>query len=256
MATSEVGTLAIVPVTTAQISKINSFNGHETTLTKSTTGMLVWDAAGLTGTQVLTQEYSKNGTIKITGALAGAVTMEIDNDIKQNYWFLDSSTAYAVSVQPVGGGALVVLPKNRWIQLRATTTVLNNSLSGWQDSSMAGALSFAAAYQVDAARPLKVRKNGQQASAVGGMVHLEGAVEETTTNPVVGDTIVTLPQYYRPTHPIGRIICANPGTTLANHVSVEIQTSGAIIIRNLHGWGGSRINVPIDLSGITFFSGN
>ena len=255
MATSEEGSLNITDITTAQINKVPGFNTNVSKDTKAVAGRLEFDAAGLSGTQVLTETQSTNGQINISGAKAGTMTLEIDDDIKQGFWVRDeTSDANATTFRPTGGSG-VVLPKDRWIYIRARAATIDH-VCGWMDDSEAGALSFAANYQVDAARPLKVRKNGQDPNAVGGMVHLEGAVEETTTNPVAGDTIVTLPQYYRPSHAVGFTACANPGTSLGNEIVIEIQTSGAIILRSLRGWGGSRINVPIDLSGICFFSGN
>ncbi len=255
MADVETGNLEFPDITTGQSHKVVGFNGNIANLLKAAVGLLDFDAAGLSSTQVISRSKSRNGAINISGSKAGTMTLELNADIQQNFWVRDSTSDGNQILFGVTGGSTIALPNNRWVFVRATAAGVVY-VGGWQASTEAPALSFAANYQVVAARPLKLRKEGQDPDTVGGLVRLEGAVEETTTNPVAGDTIVTLPALYRPTHAIGATACANPGTSLGNEIVVEIQTSGAIILRALRGWSGTRTNVPIDLSGICFFSGN
>ena len=257
MATSEIGTLKIIPVTTSQTGKVNSFNGHIEGLEKSSAGLLLVDCAGLSGTEVLTETFSKNGVIDTSGALAGDLIVEIDAEIQQMFWFRDRTTGGVITIQPTGGIG-VVIPKDRWVLYYMVDGSLTTAMAGWQDSSMAPAISYVSNYQEDASRPLKIRKNGGAHSTPAGLVHLEGAVERLVSIPAQGDTICTLPAAYRPAHRIGAIVIAAPetaGASGATSIAVEIETNGNIVIRNLMGWT-PLIATPIDLSGITFFAGN
>lgn len=255
MATTEDGDLGIIPVTTSQTGKVNSFNGHVSALNKSGVGMLNLDLDGLGGSQTLTESYTQNGIIVISGALISAVTLNLDADITQPYWIHDVSTGYDITVQSTGGAG-VLMPKKRWVQYYAAPSFFTVLMSGWQASAQSPAMTYAAAYQVVAARPLKLRKEGENTTIAGGRVTLEGAVEETTTPPAAGDTIVTLPANYRPSHAVGFVVLADPVTAgTAQPVAIEIQTSGAVILRSLLGWT-PLVNKPIDLSGVSFFVGN
>jgi hypothetical protein len=255
MADIEIGELGIVPVTSSQIGKVSSFNGHETSLLKSTAGLLYLDAEGLSGTEVLTETYSKNGHIQIQGALAGDLTVELDASIRQAFWVVDVSTGGVVTMKPTGGTG-IILPKNRWVNYFATQSYFTKNVAGWASAAQAPALSFAANYQVVAARPLKIRKAGASNATAGGRVTLEGCVEETTDAPAAGDTIVTLPALYRPSYAIGAVCLADPATeALAEPVAIEIQTDGTVILRSLLNWT-PLVDKPIDLSGISFFVGN
>ncbi len=256
MATSEEGELHIVAVTAAQNNKTASFNGHETILTKANAGLLLWDGTGLSGTRILTEAYTQNGFLELSGALGGAVTLELSEFLQKGFWIHDVSTGYSVTIQPTGGAGSVV-PKNRWVFYYAATGLFTKAVAGWQDPSEAPALSFAAAYQVVSGRELKLYKEGESAAVAGGRVTLEGAVEETTTPPAEGNTIVTLPANYRPAHSIGAVAIIDPATNgLAVTAQVEITTAGAVILRNIDLWATPAIDIPIDLSGISFFVGN
>ena len=255
MATSEQGDINTAAATTGQNNKLSTLNGNDDALEKATLGILFYDADGQTGTQILTESQSQNNFIRISGALTGALTLETLAAHEKGYWVKDISTGFTVTLQPTGGAG-VVLPKNRWIFHYAEAGLFTQQISGWQDSSEAAALVFAAAYQVDATNPLKIRKNGALPTQAGGMVHLEGAVEETTTPPAAGDTIVTLPAGYRPANPLGFVVLAESASAAnCDAVAIEIQTSGAVILRSVLAWTGA-VNVPIDLSGISFFVGN
>ena len=255
MATTEDGTLDIVPVTAAQLNKTTSFNGHVTALTKSGVGILAYDADGQTGTQILTQQQSLNGIIQISGALAGALTLELDADITQAYWVHDVSTGYNVTVRSTGGAG-TIMPKNQWVLYYAATDFFTPSMSGWQATAAAPALSFGTGYQVVSGRELTLHKEGENTTIAGGHVALEGAVEDGGDAPAAGDVIVTLPANYRPGHAIGFIVLADPATAaLAEPVAIEIQSDGTVVLRSLLNWS-PVIDTPTDLSGVSFFVGN
>ena len=256
MATAEEGSLNIVPVTTSQNNKINSFNGQITRIEKAAVGSLKFDAGGMSGTEVLTDAYTQNGLLDIQGALAGDLIIELEPLIQQSFWVRNRTTGgYSLTIQPTGYSGSV-MPPERWILYTAVPTHFAQALIGWQDPANLAALAFAANYQVVSGRALSVYKNGADAGRDGGVIHLEGAVEETTSAPAAGDTIVTLPLHARPVHVVGFVVLADSATAaLAEPVAIEIQTSGAVILRSLLNWT-PLVNKPIDLSGISFFVGN
>ncbi len=255
MATSEEGSLNIVDITSSQMGKISGINTNVGINTKAMSGRLEYDASGFSGTKVLTETQSHNSQINISGAKAGAMTLEIDDDVKQGFWVRDeTSDTDATTFRPTGGSG-VVLPKNRWIYVRARTATIDH-VGGWTDDSEAGALAFAGNYQVVSGRELKIYKEDGEADAAGGLVQLQGAVESSSGAPVAADTIVTLPVGYRPGYAIGFVCLADPATAaLAQPVAIEITTGGAVILRSLLGWT-PLANKPIDLSGISFFAEN
>jgi hypothetical protein len=217
------------------------------------------DAEGLSGTRTLTEFESRHGILNIDGSKAGGLTVEIDNDIKQSYWLRDLTTDGAdVIVKPVGGTDDLVLPGNpegRWTLVRTRAATMEQ-MAGWQDFTLAPGLVFGGAYQVTSGRALKIYKDGADPVDAAGRVTLEGAVEETTTVPAAGDTIVTLPAGYRPAHTIAFAVLAEPASAPnVDVVIVEITTAGLVILRSLLAWT-TAINVPIDLSGVTFFAAN
>lgn len=256
MADSFEGDLNTSPVTTSQSTKVSFFNQTDDALEQSTTGRMIIDAAGLSGTKTLTGVESRRGEIDVQNSKAGALTIEIDSDIQQSFWIRDITTDGAdVIIKTVGGGNSRVLPKARWTLIRARLSNIEQ-MAGWQDSSIAPALSFGAAYQVVSGRALRIYKNGADISNGAGRITLEGAVEETTTDPAAGDTIVTLPAGYRPAHTIAFTATAEAGSAAnVDFVAIEITTAGLVILRSLLAWT-TAINVPIDLSGISFFAAN
>jgi hypothetical protein len=210
----------------------------------------------LSGTRTLTEVESRRKEIEVRLSKAGALTVDIDNGIKQSYWLRDmTDDAANVIFKPVGGTDDLVMPGHRWNLVRTRAATMEQ-LWGWQDSSLAPALVFAADYQVTSGRPLKIYKDGTDPADDGGRIHLEGAVEEGTTVPAAGDTIVTLPAGYRPEHTIAFAVLAEPAsTTNVDVVIVEITAAGLVILRSLLLWT-TAIDVPIDLSGIEFFAAN
>lgn len=256
MADAFEGTLNIRKTTTSQLSKTRSLNTTHFKLTEGAIGRMFIDAVGLSGTRTLTEIESRHAILDAHNAKSGVLTVEIDNGIKQTYWLRDITTdGAAVIFKPVGGTDALVLPFARWTLVRTRAATMEQ-MAGWQDSSNAPALVFAAAYQVDAARPLKIYKADADPVDKAGRITLEGSVEETTTVPAAGDTIVTLPVGYRPDHTIAFAVLAEPGSaTNVDVVVVEITTAGFVILRSLLLWT-SAINVPIDLSGISFFAAN
>lgn len=256
MASTETGELNTNQVTTGQDQKVATINETDASLEKALLGYLNFDAAALSGTQVLTESQSRNALINIVGALGGAMTLELDADLDKEWLVRDQSTGAAVTLQRTGESG-VTLPKNRWVFVKAGVPGVNlEHVGGWQDDTEAGALSFAANYQVVSGRELKLYKEDAEPSEAGGLVLLTGAVEETTTNPVAGDTIVTLPAGYRPLHAVGFVALAEPASAAnAQPVAIEVQTSGAVVLRSLLGWTPAT-NAPIDLSGVSFMAGN
>ena len=256
MADSFEGTLDVSSVTSSQSNKVASFNAIDLAIERAAAGRMLVDAAGLSGTKTLTSIESRRGEIDVINAPTAALTIEIDDNVKQTWWVRDSTTGgFDIIIKSVGGTDDRVLPKLRWTLIRTRTTTIDQ-MAGWQDSSLAPALSFGAAYQVVAARPLRIYKNGADMSHAGGRVTMEGAVEETTTVPAAGDTIVTLPAGYRPVHTIAFAVTAEAGSAAnVDFVAIEITTAGLVILRSLLAWT-TAINVPIDLSGVSFFAAN
>ena len=258
MADSFEGSLDIIPVTTSGSAKIGTFNSTNTSLEKATTGRMFLDAAGLSGTRVLTQDESKNGIIDVRNAKAGALTITIDADIQQSHWVRDLTTDGAdVIIKIAGGSDNRVLPFGRWTLIRSRTTTIDQ-MAGWQDSSLAPALVYGANYGGATGRVLRIYKNGADMVHKAGRITLEGAVHETTTDPAAGDTIVTLPVGYRPAHTIAFAVTAEANSAAnVDFVAIEITTAGLVILRSLLAWTSTpRINVPIDLSGVSFFAAN
>lgn len=255
MATTEEGSLNIVDVTTAQMAKIPNLNTNIGKNTKAIAGLLEYDATGLSGTQTLTETQTNNGHINITGAKSAAITLQIDNDIKQGIWVRDNtSDAGSITFRPTGGTG-IKLPRGRWIYVRPMASTMAQ-VGGWVDFYHAGALSFAANYQVTAGRELTLYKEDGEAAALGGLIKLQGCVEETTTPPAAGDTIVTLPVGYRPGHTVAFVVPAEPGSAAnVDTVAIEITTAGAVILRSVLSWTAA-VNVPIDLSSVSFFAEN
>lgn len=258
MATTEEGDLNIIAVTNSQNNKPQSFNGHVSRLEKAATGMILFDAGGLSGTQVLTEAQSEDNAINIFGSKSSTMTLEVSDLIKQDFMIRDETTdANAVTFQPTGGSG-VVLPKNRWIRVRVRTSTVEH-MGGWMDESEAAALSFAGNWRVVSGRALTVSKSDGEAGAAGGLVHLQGAVENASGGPpAAGNTIVTLPAGYRPAHTVAFVVVAEAETPAnADAILVEITTGGAVIILNLGAapWTAADL-AAIDLSGITFFAGN
>ncbi len=256
MADSFEGDLDLSPVTSSQSNKVATFNASDLAIEHAAVGRMVLDAGGLTGTKTLTSVESRRGEVDVTGSKSGALTIQFDDNIKQAWWVRDSTTDGAnVIFKSVGGGDNRVLPKLRWTLIRTRTTTIDQ-MAGWQDSSLAPALSFGAAYQVVSGRALKIYKNGADMADAAGRVTMEGAVEETTTIPAAGDTIVTLPADYRPAHTIAFAVTAEAGSAAnVDFVAIEITTAGLVILRSVLAWTAA-INVPIDLSGISFFAAN
>ncbi len=258
MATSVEGDVNTITLTTSQDAKVATINQTDGKIENAVVGRIAFDLASLSGTQILTESQSENGIINVFGASSGNVTLEVNATMEKNYWIRDSTTGgNTVTFQPTGGSG-ILLPKTRWILVRVRSAGGVDHMVGWPDDTEAAALSFGAAYQVVSGRPLTIYKSGAEEGLAGGMVHLEGAVEETTTDPVAGDTIVTLPATYRPVHTVAFAVVAEAETPANSDViMVEITTGGAVIILNLGTWGPATItNAAIDLSGINFLVGN
>jgi len=255
MADAFEGTLNVRKTTTSQSNKTLSLNTADFKVAESTTGRSFVDVAGLSGIRTLSEFVSRHTYLNIGNAKAGALTVEIDSDIKKRCWIRNTtSDGAALSIGPTGGFS-AQLPSFRWVlnRIRAATV---EQMAGWQDSTLAPALVFGAAYQVTAAQALRIYKDGADPVDKAGQVTLEGSVEETTTVPAAGDTLVTLPVGYRPAHTIAFAVLAEPGSAAnVDVVVVEITTAGLVILRSLLLWTAA-INVPIDLSGISFFAAN
>ena len=142
MADSFQGDLNYSPITTSQTQKIPNFNVADDSNEFSSAGRMIIDAAGLSGTKTLTGTEARRGEMDVTGSKAGALTIEIDDNIKQAWWVRDMTTDGAdVIFKSVGGTDDRVLPKKRWTLIRARVTTIDQ-MAGWQDSSLAPALSF------------------------------------------------------------------------------------------------------------------
>lgn len=256
MADAFEGTLNIRSTSVSQFNKARSLNTADFKLREAMTGRMFVDAVDLSGTRTLTEDESRRKILDARNAKAGALTLEIDNDIKQGYWLRDLTTDGAdVIFKTVGGSDDLVLPNSRWNLVRTRAATMEQ-MWGWQDSSLAPALVFAAAYQVTLGRALRIYKDGADPTDAGGRVTLEGSVEETVTVPAAGDTIATLPAGYRPAHTIAFTVLAEPASAAnVDVVIVEILTTGAVVLRSLLLWTAA-IDVPIDLSGIEFFAAN
>ena len=256
MADSFEGSLNLTPATTSQGNKVATFNSTDLAHEHATTGRMLIDAGGISGTKTLLGAESRRGELDVTGSKSGALTIQINDSIKQTWWVRDSTTDGAdVIIKSVGGSDNRVLPKLRWTLIRTRTTTIDQ-MAGWQDSSLAPALVFGADYGATSGRALLIYKSGADMSHAGGRVTLEGSVEEGTTVPAAGDTIVTLPANYRPAHTIAFAATAEAGSAAnVDFVAIEITTAGLVILRSLLAWT-SAINVPIDLSGISFFAAN
>lgn len=254
MADTFEGTLNVRKTTASQSNKTLSLNTADFKLREAITGRMFIDAASASGTRTLKEWESRRKILDVQNSKAGALTLEIDNDIKQAYWLRDITTDGAdVIFKTVGGSDDLVLPFGQWTLVRTRAATMEQ-MAGWQDSSLAPALVFAADYQVTSGRALKLYKAGADPVDPGGRITLEGAVEETTTVPAAGDTIVTLPVGYRPAHTIAFAVLAEPASaTNVDVVIVEITTAGLVILRSLLLWS-TAIDVPIDLSGIEFFA--
>ena len=257
MADAFEGSLNVRATSQSQHNKVRSLNTADFKLKESIEGRMFVDLASVSGTKTLTEGESRRQILDFHNTKAGGTTIEIDNDIKQSYWLRDiTDDAARVMVKPVGGvGDLTLADTPRWLLTRMRATALEQ-IWGWQDSLLAGALVFGADYGVTTGRALKIYKDGGDPTDAGGRVTLEGAVEEGTTVPAAGDTIVTLPVGYRPAHTIAFAVLAEPASAAnTDVVVVEITSAGLVILRSLLLWT-TAINVPIDLSGIEFFAAN
>jgi len=256
MADSFEGDLDFSPVTTSQSTKVAFFNAADDALEQSTAGRLVLDAAGLSGIRTLTGVEARRGEIDVINSKAGALTIEIDDNIKQAWWVRDLTTDGAnVIIKSVGGTDNLVLPKGRWTLIRTRTTTIEQ-IAGWQDSSLAPALSFGTNYAGATGRVLKIYKAGTDPAKTAGRVTLEGAIHKTTVVPAAGDTMVTLPAGYRPIHTIAFAVTAEANSAAnADFVAIEITTAGLVILRSLLAWTAA-LSVPIDLSNVSFFAAN
>lgn len=257
MADTFEGSLNTSQVTTSQTGKVADFNTTDGQLETALVGRMTLDAAGLSGTRTLTEVESQNSMIDVINSKAGALTITIDTDIEQSYWVRDLTTDGAnVIVKVAGGSDNRVLPKNRWTLIRARAAGSIEQLVGWQDSSLAPALVFGTNYQVVSGRELRIYKNGNDPFHAGGRITLEGSVEKIVAVPAAGDTMVTLPADYRPEYTVAFAVTAEPGSAAnVDFVAIEITTAGLVILRSLLAWT-SAINVPIDLSGVSFFAAN
>ena len=255
MADALFGDLNYTVATGGGVNKLHWLTTADDRISTAVDGLVEVDLASLSGTQVLTEVKSAYHSLDLTGSKSGTVTLEVDADIQKPMWIRDSTTdGNAVTFQPTGGAG-IVLPVDRWIKVRVRAATVEH-VAGWMDETEAGALSFAAAYQVVSGRALVLYKDGSEPAVAGGMVHLEGAVEETTSAPIVGDTIVTLPAGYRPKFTVAFIVVAEAETAAnADPIAIEITTGGAVIILNLLTWAAAT-NAAIDLSGISFMAGN
>ncbi len=256
MADSFEGSLNLTPATSSQGNKVATFNGTDLAHEQSTTGRMIVDAAGLSGTKTLLGEEARRGEIDVINAPTAALTILINDSIKQSWWVRDSTTGgFAIIIKSVGGSDNRVLPKLRWTLIRARTTTIDQMM-GWQDASLAPALVYGANYAGATGRVLNIYKNGADMSHKGGMVTLEGAVHETTTNPAAGDTIVTLPANYRPGSTRAFAVTAEADSAAnVDFVAIEITTAGLVILRSLLAWTPAT-SVPIDLSGVSFLAVN
>ena len=255
MADTFEGTLKVRKTTTSQFSKEVSLNTADFKAAESMTGRMTVDLEGLSGTRTLTENESRRKILDALNTKAGGLTIEIDNDIKQAYWLRDLTDDGAdVIYKSVGGSDDLVIPRARWTLVRTRAATMEQ-MAGWQDASLAPALVFGTSYLATSGRALKIYKTGADPADAGGRITLEGSVERTIV-PVVGDTMVTLPAGYRPAHTIAFAVLAEPASaTNVDVVVVEITTVGLVILRSLLLWT-TAINVPIDLSGISFFAAN
>ncbi len=256
MADAFEGGLNIRATTVSQHNKARSLNTADFKVEESATGRMFIDGEGLSGTRTLTEDESRREILDARNTTAGDLTIEIDDLIKQAYWLRDlTDNGDDIVYKTVGGSDDLVVPLNRWTRVRTRAATMEQ-MAGWQHFSLAPALVFGADYQVTSGRPLRIYKDGADPGDAGGRIHLEGAVEETMTDPAAGDTIVTLPAGYRPAHTIAFAVLAEPASAAnVDVVVVEITTAGLVILRSLLLWTTAQ-DVPIDLSGIEFFAAN
>ena len=256
MASNTEGSLGSVPLTAAQVNKINSLNSQDTKGFDGTAGTFRFDAAGLSGTTILTEPQSRNSTINIFGATTADLIVEVGADIEQNFWLRnDTTNGDDISFRQTGGTA-VLLPLGRWILVRTRESGNTDFIAGWAHKDTTPAVSLGTNYSLTTGRLLEIRKSDADPARAGGFVHLSGAVEKASVAPAAGDTMFTLPANYRPEHTIAVMAVAESETPAnADMILLQITTAGVVTILNLGAWS-TVVDVSIDLTGINFFVGN
>lgn len=210
-------------------------------------GVWVFDLAD--SDRALTEAESAIGTFDFTGVLTADRTITIDDDYKHGWWVRDRTTGGNITLKPTSSNGQI-LPKGVWVWAFAHLTHLNHVL-GLHHYDNAGSISYGTNWGATSGRTPRLWKYDATQTRTGGLVRLEGAVEKSTADPAINDTILTLPVYYRPAETMAFVVPVNSDVTTASEQGFGpiIYTAGshanATATHYLRGSGKSTMSANV-----------
>jgi|GEM_PF-3413523 len=211
MADAEYGNVNHTAIAGGDEQKHDICNDNHRLFEAGVAGVVVFDLAD--SNKTLTEAETQVGAWDFTGALTANRVISVDNTIEKRWWVRDRTTGgFTLTIQPTSETG-IQLPKNRWVQVRHDATNIT-FMGGWDSGLDAGSISWGTNYGDTTGRALRLHKEDGEDGAIGGLVMFEGAVEKSTA-PAINDTILTLPQYYRPAFDVGFRVPVNPDITTA-----------------------------------------
>lgn len=226
-----------INVSSASAQKVAGLN---TSTARNQAGMVNLgevDVAGDSGTETPSEAQTRVGGYEFFGALAGDLNFDLDTDIEKWWWFHDISTGGDITVRRSGGSAGVVLPKNEWVCIQMHDSEDPQLVLGLQAAiTTATTPSITLGTNignVSGRKPLQARKLNSEGANAGGLVVVEGSIENTDVAGMSdGDALATLPAGWRPSHAMGFIVVHDPETnTNAGWAVIEVSTGGVITLR-------------------------
>jgi len=166
----------------------------------------------LSGGRTLTEAESRWGSYDFFGAIGGDQTVTVDDTFQKMWWVRDRTTGGNLTLKPASSTG-TVLPKGQWVLLMAPLTNLN-FLAGWYTHLNASSITYNTPnWGATSGRTPRIWHEDATHSKFGGIVKLEGAVEKSTADPAIDDTILTLPQYHRPNETAAFVVPVNSDVT-------------------------------------------
>ena len=150
----------------------------------------------LSGTRTLTDEETQAAAWDFIGTTGGDIDVNVSPNCSKSWWVRDRSTGGNITLKVLGGTGKV-LPKNIWMHMAIATTAVN-PIGGIFDHNNAPAISYGTNWAATAGRTPRLWKFDSSPTKIGGVCKLDGAVEKSVADPAANETMLTLPQYYRP----------------------------------------------------------